>query len=173
MASVTAHVLLGTPRRYGPGLSPAFIAMFRDAAHPRWQVENIEDENDLPARTVVTAPPDRIALGLAVAIHTAIDSPFLNAIIEPPEGVLDLGALADDTLATIDRTLTQNPAGLSAVVCWMSESLFGPEHADAIVPYLAGDIEACTTVWSQLGSGHDGFGTPGTRTSNPDWSTGT
>lgn len=119
------------------------------------------------------APPDRIALGLAVAVHTAIDSPFLNAIIEPQEGILDLGELDEDTLAVVDRTLTQNPAGLSAVVCWMSESLFGAEHADAIVPYLAGDIEAGTTVRSQLGSGHDGFGSPGRRTVNPDWSSGT
>lgn len=122
---------------------------------------------------MVSAPPDRIALGLAVAVHAAIDSPFLNAIIEPQEAILDPGELDEDTLPVVDRTLTQNPAGLSAVVCWMSESLFGAEHADAIVPYLAGDIEACATVWSQLGSGHDGFGTPGMRTVNPDWSTGT
>ena len=175
MAAVNAHVLLGTPRRFGDGLHPEFIAMFREAEHPRWQVENLAPENQRPARTVVWMPRDLIALGLAVAIHTAIDSPFLNAIVEPgtTEDPLRLSELGHDTLASIERTLTQNPADLSAVVCWQQGSSVTPEVADAIVPYLTGDIEACTTVWSQIGSGHDGFGTPGERFTNPDWSDGT
>lgn len=174
MASVTAHVLLGTPRRFGEGLSPEFLAMFREAAEPRWQVESLEPRNRGPRRTVVWMDQGSIALGLAVAIHSAIDSPFLSAIVEPRprRDPLRLSQLDDDTLEIVERTIRQNPAALSAVVCWQQASSVTPEVVDAVIPYLTGDVHACTTVWSQVGSGHDGFGTPGQRFINPDWTAG-
>jgi len=172
VAAVNTHVLLGTPRSFETGLYPVCLAMLRDAAHPRWQVENLDDEHDRPDRIVVAAPPARIVLGLVVAVHAMLESTALNTIVDVPEGhILDLGEVDEETLTAIDRSLLHTPVHLSAVVCWEHGSMFEEAHAEALASYLDGDVEACTTVWRQLGPDHEGFHDPGERWTNPAWST--
>lgn len=169
MAAVNAHVLLGGPRRYGDGLDPAFLALLR-AAGPiiRWQVENLEPLNGLAARTVVSARAESMAVALGVAIHVAVGAPPVRELVSvDKDGVTRLEDLELGALSAIAKTMTEHPVGLSAVVSWSEDSPFRADDAEALTQWLSGDIQANAPIWSQIGSSHDGFGTPGNRWANP------
>lgn len=171
MAGINAHAVIGPPRRYG-GINPDLVAFLRDAGPvQRWQVENLNpDDNGLPKRTVVVTSPDGVALGFGVALATATDSPFLNALIDPADdGFLHLDELDPDKIEEIAAALAQNPTNASVAITWFGNSVFNADIADHIVRYVSGDIYAATTIWEQTGTAHDGFGTPGQRHTNPVW----
>lgn len=171
MAAVNAHVLLGGPRRYDGGMDPAFVALLRDAGPViRWQVENFEEDNGLRRRTVVSAPVESLAVALGVAIHAAVGAPCVRNIIDAgKDGFLDITALSAGELAAVAEEMETHPVNLSAVAAWSDDSPFSEAVADSLVRWVAGDIQACAPIWSQIGSGHDGFATPGQRWTNPAW----